>query len=165
MIRKIALAIFLASLLGGCSYSYDLIAVVRNGQIIIDVDPSSSHHPSCLRRIEVSAEGSREAAWLESVSYDDDCANRFPLPYGSRLRGQHQPESGEVGLSPINTDWHVAATGDYNGDGRDDILWRNDSGALANWLASASGGFAYNSAAGITQVPTSWHVEPPSLLF
>ena len=69
-----------------------------------------------------------------------------------------------AGLTPINTDWHVAATGDYNGDGRDDILWRNDSGALANWLAGASGGFAFNSAAGITQVPTSWHVEPLALL-
>lgn len=122
MIRKIALAMLLASSLGGCSYSYDLIAVVRNGQIIIDVDPSSSQHPSCLRRIEVSAEGSREAAWLESISYDDDCANRFPLPYGSRLRGQHQPESGEVAVKPLRREiiYEMTATTGATGygDGR-----------------------------------------------
>lgn len=30
---------------------------------------------------------------------------------------------------------------DVNGDGRSDILWRSDSGAIATWLASAAGGF------------------------
>jgi hypothetical protein len=30
-------------------------------------------------------------------------------------------------------DWHVHGTGDFDGDGRDVILWRTDSGALAIW--------------------------------
>ncbi|HEV2043409.1 MAG TPA: M10 family metallopeptidase C-terminal domain-containing protein, partial [Sphingomicrobium sp.] len=30
--------------------------------------------------------------------------------------------------------WAVAGTGDFNGDGRDDILWRNTDGTLSNWL-------------------------------
>ncbi len=30
--------------------------------------------------------------------------------------------------------WHVVEVGDFNGDSNADILWRNDSGALAEWL-------------------------------
>ena len=29
--------------------------------------------------------------------------------------------------------WHVIGTGDFNGDHKTDILWRNDSGTLAEW--------------------------------
>ncbi|MBV8791886.1 MAG: hypothetical protein JO237_07500 [Pseudolabrys sp.] len=28
--------------------------------------------------------------------------------------------------------------GDYNGDGSSDILWRNDSGAMAEWLMNGT---------------------------
>ena len=28
-------------------------------------------------------------------------------------------------------DWHILGVGDYNGDGRSDILWQNSSGAVA----------------------------------
>ena len=30
-------------------------------------------------------------------------------------------------------DWHILGTGDYNNDGKSDILWRNSSGAVAIW--------------------------------
>jgi Ca2+-binding RTX toxin-like protein len=56
------------------------------------------------------------------------------------------------------TDWHVAGTGDFNGDGYDDILWRSDGGQLSNWLGQADGGFANNDANAFTSAPTSWHV-------
>jgi hypothetical protein len=119
MIRKIAAAMLLAASLGGCSYSYDLIAGVRDGQIVIDVDPSSSQHPKCLRRIEVSSEDESEASWLESVDYDDDCANRFPLPYGHRLRGKHQLDRKEVAAKPLRpeTIYEVTATTGATGYG------------------------------------------------
>jgi hypothetical protein len=29
--------------------------------------------------------------------------------------------------------WHAVGTGDYNGDGRSDILWQNSSGDVAVW--------------------------------
>jgi hypothetical protein len=31
-------------------------------------------------------------------------------------------------------------TGDFNGDGRDDVLWRSGSGQVATWLGQANGG-------------------------
>ena len=60
--------------------------------------------------------------------------------------------------SSAPTNWQIAAVGDFNGDGRDDILWRNSSGAFSNWLATASGGWQNNDANGASFAPTSWHI-------
>ncbi len=56
--------------------------------------------------------------------------------------------------------WTVAAVGDYNGDGRDDILWRNADGTVTDWLANPNGSFTPNDAAAAQSVPTAWHVQP-----
>ena len=40
--------------------------------------------------------------------------------------------------------------GDFNGDGRTDILWRNNDGTVTDWLGTSAGGFTANSAAAIT---------------
>jgi hypothetical protein len=58
----------------------------------------------------------------------------------------------------VSLDWHVAGIGDFNGDGRDDILWRNDDGRITDWLSTASGGYAPNSANFYTSVGTNWQV-------
>ena len=40
-------------------------------------------------------------------------------------------------------------TTDLDGDGRDDIIWRNlDTGVVTNWLGQPNGGFIYNAASG-----------------
>jgi len=54
----------------------------------------------------------------------------------------------------VSTSWHVVGTGDFNGDGRDDILWRNDNGSLDDWLGQANGSFADTG----FNVASSWHV-------
>jgi Ca2+-binding RTX toxin-like protein len=52
--------------------------------------------------------------------------------------------------------WHVAGVGDFNGDGRVDILWRDDDGTVHDWLAQADGGFVGN---GLNLNPgLQWHV-------
>jgi hypothetical protein len=56
------------------------------------------------------------------------------------------------------TDWHIVGTGDFNGDGRDDVLWRNDNGDITNWLGQVSGGFASNFGNAFYHVDNSWHV-------
>ena len=62
------------------------------------------------------------------------------------------------------TAWRVASIGDYNGDNRDDILWRHDDGRLTDWLGLANGGFADNAANASTWVPTQWRVEVDDML-
>ncbi len=61
----------------------------------------------------------------------------------------------------IGTSWHIVGTGDFNGDGRDDILWRNTDGSLTNWLGQANGSHANNASAS-TSVATSWHIAGPA---
>ena len=57
-----------------------------------------------------------------------------------------------------STDWNIAAVGDINGDGRDDIVWRSDAGHVSNWLGTATGGWQRNDANGSSWAPTDWHV-------
>ena len=49
---------------------------------------------------------------------------------------------------------------DFNGDGRSDVMWRNDAGVLVEWLGQANGSFADNGAVASYSVPTDWHVQP-----
>lgn len=52
--------------------------------------------------------------------------------------------------------WQVAGTGDFNGDGLDDVLWRNGS-SVAVWLGQGNGTFV-NSASSFASVGSTWHV-------
>ncbi|KKC27017.1 hypothetical protein [Sphingomonas sp. SRS2] len=115
MIWRKAIAVLLPIVLSGCSYSYDLLAVVWDGHLTFVVDPTSAQRPSCLRYVDVTADiavtgsdGKRydpapgtHTAWLENIDYDDDCLNKFPLMYGSRLKGRHRPEGPLIVAMPL----------------------------------------------------------------
>ena len=45
-------------------------------------------------------------------------------------------------LIHVPNDWHILGTGDFNGDGRGDLLWQSDGGVISNWLGTESGGFS-----------------------
>ena len=48
---------------------------------------------------------------------------------------------------------------DFNGDGRDDILWRNDNGAVFTFLSTANGGVTNNGDNSYAAMSNVWHVE------
>jgi serralysin len=56
------------------------------------------------------------------------------------------------------TDWHVEGTGDFNGDGLGDVLWRNDSGAVVNFLGAPNGSFIGNVNFNLNP-GLDWHIE------
>ena len=41
---------------------------------------------------------------------------------------------GAVGSFNPGPSWQIEGTGDFNGDGKSDILWQNDDGTPAIWL-------------------------------
>jgi len=61
--------------------------------------------------------------------------------------------------SPVGPEWHVQGVGDFNGDGRDDILWRNADGLVTNWLGTANGNFLANAANVWALVGSEWHIQ------
>ena len=54
--------------------------------------------------------------------------------------------------------WHVKDSGDFNGDGKSDILWQNDDGTPAIWLMN--GTTCCPSARPVSFNPgPSWHIK------
>jgi hypothetical protein len=63
----------------------------------------------------------------------------------------------DLGIVPPS--WSVAQTGDFNGDGKADILWRNMNGDASIWLMTANGTqMQVLSVTDLGVVPTSWNV-------
>jgi hypothetical protein len=69
-------------------------------------------------------------------------------------------------LDPISEDWQVVDLGDFNGDGKSDVLWRNtnptstDAGRLYIWLMDGPNvvsGTGYTA----SQADLGWRVESP----
>jgi len=61
-------------------------------------------------------------------------------------------------LPAVGTDWQVADVGDFNGDGRSDIVWRNvNSGDVQLWLAQA-GPTASFTAKDLGAVGADWQI-------
>ncbi|MES2904980.1 MAG: FG-GAP-like repeat-containing protein, partial [Pseudomonadota bacterium] len=67
-------------------------------------------------------------------------------------------DNGANAFASIGTTWSVDGIGDFNGDGRDDILWRHDAGHLTEWLGQANGGFVDNGANAFASISTAWSV-------
>lgn len=66
------------------------------------------------------------------------------------------PNAGATSAVPLS--WHVLGVDDFNGDGRDDLLWRNDSGVITDWLSTNTGTFTSNWAYASFSVPVEWKV-------
>ena len=64
-----------------------------------------------------------------------------------------------IATAVLPAGWHVAGTGDFNGDTRDDVLLKHDSGILTEWLGRADGSFLSNHAVATYMLPSDWSVK------
>jgi hypothetical protein len=69
-------------------------------------------------------------------------------------RANPQPQGAGIGNVP--TSWSIVETGDYDGDGMSDILWRDTSGNVAIWFMV---GDHVSRAAGVGNAPTVWSIQ------
>jgi FG-GAP repeat len=68
---------------------------------------------------------------------------------------------GAIANAPPPT-WQVAAVGDYNGDGKADILWQNTStGQMSVWEMN---GTSVIGGGAIASIPTTWQATQNPLL-
>ena len=56
----------------------------------------------------------------------------------------------------VPSSWHIAGVGDFDGNGKSDILWQNDNGAVAIWDNGLPAGG--HTVANPGAVPTGWHI-------
>lgn len=128
-------------LLTGCSYGYDLRAIVLAGRLAFVVDPASQQDANCIRSISVSAESGPAAApsdgddrqlvkhgvvWSKDTAVTE-CLNRFPILYGQPLTGQPFLPPG-VAAKPLRvaTVYTVETTGSGSGYGSGRFRIRRD---------------------------------------
>jgi hypothetical protein len=52
---------------------------------------------------------------------------------GSRIKAADYTSAGSTIVGAPGLDWHILGAEDYNGDGKADLLWQTDGGALAEW--------------------------------
>ena len=62
---------------------------------------------------------------------------------------------GAASLGNPGPDWHVMGTGDYNHDGRSDILWQNSNGDVVTWEMN---GTSMIGSASLANPGPTWHV-------
>ena len=56
--------------------------------------------------------------------------------------------------------WFFGDVGDYNGDGRDDVLWLNSQGRMAEWLSASNSGFVVNNVNNFLDTSSAWLLMP-----
>ena len=59
-------------------------------------------------------------------------------------------------LGNVPTTWTIAETGDFNGDGKTDILWLDTSGNVSIWFMN---GMTVVSAVNFGNVGTAWTIQ------
>ena len=84
------------------------------------------------------------------------------LTFGSGLAGALVASTAagggvQLNLSASTSPPFLHIHNDFNGDGRSDILWRNDNGLVGEWLGQSNGGFVGNANVNIP-LENSWHV-------
>src|SRR6266545_3554224 len=153
----------------GATVTYDtsshLLAVTSNGitDMLTLTNPASTHFIAASDGAggtkvllgaavlhDFNADGNSDVLWRQDGSGQ---------VYVWEMNGQQVQAEGTVAHAPVTNDWHVQGTGDFNGDGDSDVLWRQDgSGQIYVWEMN---GQQVQTEGAVAHAPltTDWHVQ------
>jgi FG-GAP repeat len=77
----------------------------------------------------------------------------FSGTYIYQMNGLTIANEGSIGVAA--SELQIAGTGDFNGDSKADILWRNDNGATSLWTIDGLNKLGEKS---IRQVDDTWQI-------
>jgi hypothetical protein len=81
---------------------------------------------------------------------------------GIQIKAADYLKLGQANVGVPSPDWHFAGTSDYNGDGKNDLLWHTDSGALAIWQMNgtqiSAADYTKLGSANVGTPSPDWHV-------
>jgi Ca2+-binding RTX toxin-like protein len=80
--------------------------------------------------------------------------------YIYQMNGVNVSLEGSIGTGPVGSGWNIAGTGDYNGDSKADVLWRNNDGTVYGWSMD---GLTRLGEGSIRQVDNSWQIAAPTI--
>jgi hypothetical protein len=74
------------------------------------------------------------------------------------MNGAQVLAGNDISQQQLGSNWHIVGTGDFNGDNKTDILWRNDIGTLQVW--TMNGLSVLSTTETSRPIGVDWHVVP-----
>jgi VCBS repeat-containing protein len=146
----------------------DILYQNDNGQLAIWTMQDSSHILSQFN-IDQNPGVTWHARGAGDFNGDGKAGVLFQNDNGALAIWENLQNTGGVGhfqlqadLPRVDPTWHVKAVEDFDGDGKADILFQNDSGAAAIWLMDGTqiknGGSSQFNIAGTAGPGPTWHI-------
>jgi hypothetical protein len=81
---------------------------------------------------------------------------------GTHILAADYTRQGSLAVGAPGPDWHNLGAADFNGDGKSDLLWRTDSGALAIWQMDGThiptANYITNGGVAVGAPGPDWHI-------
>ncbi len=104
---------------------------LMNGTNLIGGEPVGTNPGPSWHRSKAPATSTAMAR--DDILWQDDNGTA-----GDLADERHEPDRRRPCRDEPGASWHVEGSGDYNGDGKSDILWQNTDGTPAIWFMNGT---------------------------